>query len=1035
MSQFEAVVPVTAQGAIAALTAFWADAGCVVAQPINTEVGAGTLNPATVLRVLGPEPWRAAYVEPSVRPDDSRYGDNPNRMQAHTQFQVILKPDPGDAQELYLDSLAALGIDASVHDVRFVEDNWQSPAFGAWGLGWEVWLDGLEVTQFTYFQQSGGVTLDPVSVEITYGLERLLMAVQGADHFKDITVCEGVDYTITHLQAEQEFSRYYLEAADIDVHRRLYGTYAEQAERLAELRLPLPAHQYLLKCSQSFNVLDARGAVGTTERARSFAQMRSLARQISLLWIERREELGNPLVGGADAGAGNADSEEAPAEPPALSGSQAPEHLLVELGFEELPHGEVASLEAQLPSAVEALLDDKGIDHGVVRAFATPRRVAVVVDDVAPQTRTRSQLVRGPRKEIAFDDAGQPTKAAEGFARSLGVAVDELELVTDKSGATVLQGTRVEASQQAASVIGQGLEGVVSSLRSERSMRWGAGPDHAMSRPLRWIVALLGSEVLGFESAGAASGRTTRGIRPLGSPEIAVADAAAYADTLTEAGIVASTSERRDRILADARALAAEAGAVVDEQPQAELIDEIVNLIESPTVILGTFSPDFLRIPSRVLQTVMAKHQRYLPLLDSSGNLVPAFVVVANGPVDVDEVRAGNERVLNARFADAAFFFDRDLQTPLADFRPALASLTFEDRLGSMLDRSDRIRALASQIASRLGLSAEQKAEIDRAAFLCKADLATELVTELTSLAGFVGELYAERSGEPPAVARAVFEASLPARAGDRLPQSVSGAVVSIAVRVDMLAGLFAVGLQPTGSADPFAMRRAATGLVQVILEASLDLDLHWLLTTAAGLQPVPVDEEATERALEFTTDKLEQLLAGAGFSVDTARSVSPAYGQPKRAFALAAELQAKLDEPGFHEAVRVLLRCVNLAEPGELRADLLVEPAETALAAVLADDAVVPGDAADDAVVPGDAAGDAADGTAPASSFEEFEARMTPAVDAIDRFFDEVLVMDDDPAVRANRKALLARVAAVGDGLADWETLRRLLPSDLGDA
>src|SRR6266545_5861101 len=283
------------QDALIRLTEYWSSNGCVITQPMNTEVGAGTLNPATALRVLGPEPWRVAYVEPSVRPDDSRYGDNPNRLQTHTQFQVILKPEPGDAQELYLGSLAALGIDLGRNDVRFVEDDWASPALGAWGLGWEVWLNGLEITQFTYFQQSGGFNLDPVSVEITYGMERIIMALQGVTHFKDITYAPGISYGEVFGQTEYEMSRYYLDDADIDTIRTLFEAYEGEARRLTEARLPVPAHGYVLKCSHTFNVLDARGAIGATERARAFGRMRTLAHEVAKLWIQRREELGYPL--------------------------------------------------------------------------------------------------------------------------------------------------------------------------------------------------------------------------------------------------------------------------------------------------------------------------------------------------------------------------------------------------------------------------------------------------------------------------------------------------------------------------------------------------------------------------------------------------------------------------------------------------------------------------------------------------------------------------------------------------------------------
>src|SRR3954452_6037488 len=289
------IAVLTMQDALLRLTNYWASHGCMIVQPMNTEVGAGTLNPATALRVLGPEPWRVAYVEPSVRPDDSRYGDNPNRLQTHTQFQVILKPDPGDPQELYLGSLTALGIDVAAHDVRFVEDNWASPALGAWGLGWEVWLDGLEITQFTYFQQAGGLNLDPVSVEITYGIERIIMALQDVNHFKDIEYAPGISYGEVFAQTEYEMSRYYLDDADVAANRQLLEVYAAEAQRLIDAGLPVPAHTYVLKCSQAFNALDARGAVSTADRAAEFARMRRRAGDVARLWLVRRDELGHPL--------------------------------------------------------------------------------------------------------------------------------------------------------------------------------------------------------------------------------------------------------------------------------------------------------------------------------------------------------------------------------------------------------------------------------------------------------------------------------------------------------------------------------------------------------------------------------------------------------------------------------------------------------------------------------------------------------------------------------------------------------------------
>ena len=286
----------TFQEAILRLNQFWADQGCLIWQPYNVQVGAGTMNPATVLRVLGPEPWNVAYVEPSVRPADGRYGENPNRWQQWYQYQVILKPDPGNPQEIFLESLEALGINRREHDIRFVEDNWASPALGAWGLGWEVWLDGQEITQFTYFQQAGGFSLDPVSVEITYGLERIMLPLQDVRGFPEIEWLDGLTYGDVFLRSEVEHCIYNFEQADVERLTQLYDLYEAEAENALERGLVIPAHDYVLKCSHTFNVLDSRGAVGVTERARYFARMRELARRVSEAYVKQREEMGFPLL-------------------------------------------------------------------------------------------------------------------------------------------------------------------------------------------------------------------------------------------------------------------------------------------------------------------------------------------------------------------------------------------------------------------------------------------------------------------------------------------------------------------------------------------------------------------------------------------------------------------------------------------------------------------------------------------------------------------------------------------------------------------
>jgi glycyl-tRNA synthetase alpha chain len=284
------------QGIIMTLERFWAEYGCAIHQPYNTEVGAGTFNPASFLRALGPEPWKAAHVEPSRRPRDGRYGENPMRVQQFLQYQVVIKPSPPDIQDVYLATLFGLGIDPHEHDIRFAEDDWESPTLGAWGLGWQVWLDGMEITQFTYFQQAGGIDLEPITCELTYGLERIAMCVQEVAEMADVRWNESLTWREVQLSGEVEFSRYNFEEADVAEHFRLFDFFEREAARLAGLGLVMPAYDFVLKCSHVFNVLDARGAISVTERASYILRVRKIARMVAQKYVEQREQMGFPLL-------------------------------------------------------------------------------------------------------------------------------------------------------------------------------------------------------------------------------------------------------------------------------------------------------------------------------------------------------------------------------------------------------------------------------------------------------------------------------------------------------------------------------------------------------------------------------------------------------------------------------------------------------------------------------------------------------------------------------------------------------------------
>ena len=996
--------PLDFQQMILSLQRFWAEQGCLIWQPYYSQVGAGTNNPATFLRVLGPEPWNVAYVEPSIRPDDGRYGENPNRLQQFYQFQVILKPDPGNPQDLYLRSLEALGIDPFKHDIRFVEDNWESPALGAWGLGWEVWLDGQEITQFTYFQQSGGMPLEPVSVEITYGLERIAMVLQGVRHFRALHWTAGRTYGDVHLQGEQEHSKYYYEVADVERMRQMYSLLEAEADTALKNGLVLPALDYVLKCSHTFNILDARGAVGVTERQALFARMRDLSRRVAEAYYEQRQRLEFPWLQEANGRPASQVGVVAEAAQPAVDqAASGPAEFLFEIGTEELPAADLDAALAQLRERAPAVLDELRLAHGELRVLGTPRRLVVWVADLAPAQPDHTTIVKGPPVSRAFDASGAPTKAAEGFARGRGIAVSDLQVRDVDGGSYVVAGVH-EVGRPAAQVLAEALPGLIAGLRFDKVMRWNSS-GAAFSRPIRWLLALYGEQVIPFQYAGLVAGRMTRGMRFAKQTEFSFQRPAEYFEALAKEGIVLDPKQRKQIISEQVQRLQQEVGGVPEIDPA--LLDEVTQLVEAPTALRGSFAEEHLSLPPEVLVSVMKKHQRYFPV-KQNGSLMPYFIAVCNGGTEhLDVVTDGNEQVIRARFADAFFFIREDLKKKLQDFLPRLATLTFQFKLGSMLDKTHRIERLVDKLMGVFDVPAEDAAVTRRAAHLSKADLVTSMVVEMTSVQGVMGRFYALKSGEPEAVAQAIYEHYLPRSTGDVLPASLPGLLVGLADRLDTLAGLFAAGLAPTGTKDPFAQRRAALGLVQTLGGRDLDFDLRQGLAMAAEGLPIAASPETLAACLDFIVGRLRSyLLEQQGFRHDVVDAIlTEQQANPAGVFRAVSALAQWVARPDWNTILPAYARCVRITRDQKQRYEInpaaLADPAEGELYKAL-------------------------EQAAPrrAGSVEEFFMVFMPLVPIINRFFEAVLVMAEDPAMRANRLGLLQRVAALSAGVADFSKL-----------
>uniref|UniRef100_A0A0D9WKS8 glycine--tRNA ligase n=1 Tax=Leersia perrieri TaxID=77586 RepID=A0A0D9WKS8_9ORYZ len=988
----------TFQQAIQRLQDYWASVGCAVMQCSNTEVGAGTMNPLTFLRVLGPEPWNAAYVEPSIRPDDSRYGDNPNRLQRHTQFQVILKPDPGNSQELFLHSLSALGINVREHDIRFVEDNWESPVLGAWGLGWEVWMDGMEITQFTYFQQSGSLPLLPVSVEITYGLERILMSLQVFYESEDEQMIntppiDFVDCGFLHpylqslintseqglvgiTRAQKEMSAYYLEHANVDSIQKHFDDFEEEARSLLSLGLPIPAYDHVLKASHAFNILDSRGFVGVTERARYFGRMRSLARQCAQLWVKTRENLGHPL----------GTYEESNLIYPYVSEKSTrkgdvgePRAFVLEIGTEELP------------------------PHDVIEAAKQ-----VVVQNLNMKQMEEEIELRGPPVAKAFDQEGKPTKAAEGFCRKNNVPIDSLYRRID--GKTEYIYTQVkESARFADEVLTEDLPTIISSISFPKSMRWNS--NIVFSRPIRWILALHGDLIVPFCFAGIPSGNQSCGLRNSSLANFKVETAELYLHTMEKAGILIDMQERKRQILYDSSRLAEGVGG--DIIAPDSLVQQVINLVEAPMPIIGQYDVSFLELPKDVLITTpicrLCRNTRVLaarlPMVPLGKKWSVKGMKLYSGMVDSELAYK-----YRARYEDAKFFYKMDTQKKLSEFRDQLSSILFHEKLGTMLDKMKRVENTVAELALILGINEKMIPVIKDAAALAMSDLATNIVTEFTSLAGIMARHYAFRDGLPEQIAEALFEITLPRFSGDVFPKTDAGIVLAIADRLDSLVGLFGAGCQPSSTNDPFGLRRVSYGLVEILVENKKNFDLAKALTLVAGEQPIKIDSGVIDEVVQFVTRRLEQLLVDDGINCEIVRSVLMERANcPYLASQTAIEMEAFARTEDFPKIVEAYSRPTRIIRGKEIVSGLEVDASvfekdeERALWVAYLE---------------------VVDKIHPGVDIKTFADASLELLQPLEDFFTNVFVMAEDEKVRNNRLALLSKVASLPKGIADLSVL-----------
>ncbi len=697
--------------------------------------------------------------------------------------------------------------------------------------------------------------------------------------------------------------------------------------------------------------------------------------------------------------------------------SRAGARLVFEIGTEELPPQAAWDGARQLAEQAPRAFEAARVAVGRVSTFSTPRRLVLIAEDVQPRQHDLIREVRGPAVRVAYDAQGRPTAAAEGFARGQDVPVSALERRVTPQGEYVYA-VRREPGEAVAKVLGALLPELAAGLTFPKAMRWGTGTVR-FARPVRWLVALLGSRVIACGFAGVAAGRRTYGHRILHPAAASVPRAGSYETVLRRSFVLLDPEERRRRIADAAREAAGEIGGrvVLD----AELLDETVQLVEWPEAFVGRFADEFLALPREVLITVMQHHQKYFAVENAAGALLPAFVAVRNGNRrGLAIVREGNEWVLRARLADGRFFFDEDRKRRLADRVQGLEDLVFLDRLGTMADKTARLERLAGALTRLLRLAPPDGELLLRAAHLSKADLVTQVVRELPELQGVMGGIYARLDGEPAAVAEAIREQYLPR--GTVLPSTPIGAYLALADKADTLLSALAAGITPSGSQDPYGLRRAAAGIVAIILRRGMRVSLAELAReagAAAGADGARVLEEWRSALRQ----RLRAMLIDEGISYDTVDAaldagVDDLVDAAARARAL-WEFRRTDAFAGVYTAFDRAARILPDGASGTVREDLCAAPAERALLQCLRD---VQEDARAWAAL-GDPT--AVDGTAPdtdelARRYRAALERLAALAAPVDRLFQDVLVMDPDEGIRRNRLALLARVVALVRPIAD---------------
>lgn len=979
----------TFQDIVLTLQKFWTSKNCILQQGYDLESGAGTFNPETFLRCLGPEPFNVCNVEICRRPTDGRYGENPNRLQKFHQFQVIVKPSPPDFQKLYLESLEAIGFELKNHDIRFVHDDWESPTQGAWGLGWEVWCDGMEITQFTYFQSIGGLEVRPVAGELAYGLERIAMFLQNKSNVYDVAYNEHLTYGDVFKQSEIESCHYNFETANVEMLERHFIEYEDEAKKQLELGFPTIAYDFAVRASHTFNLLDARSAISTTARVDLMHRIRDLCCQSAELYVEHRKKMGFPLLKKQKESVKHTPKKNTHHVDPSTK-----DDLLIEIGSEEIPAAFMPAAIQNLEKMIRKLLEEKAILYESVEMFGTPRRLAILLNGVAGGTHAQMVERKGPSVNIAFDEEGNLSKQGMGFMSSLGlkevtrqdVEAGKVKNLEVREGKYLFAMVKKKGTSLV-EIIQENLPQIIASLPFPKSMRWGSR-DETYARPVRWLNVMYGKQVIDVSYGDVISSNVTYGHAQLDPVEIKLPHAKQYRKKLYKHWVLANVAERKAFLSKALDKMCAKLEAEIPNRD--DVLNEVLYLSEYPIVGHYAFDEKFLELPDELLISEMIDHQRYFPLKGKNGKLLPEFLVaVDKKPTEL--ILKNNKAVLAARLSDGYFLFEQDLKRSLDSFNEDLKKAVFHKELGSIYDKSVRVKEMAKKVANELNKTAPLEA-----ATYCKADLSSAVVYEFPELQGTMGMYYAKHAGKSDDIATAICEHWWPLTEGSSVPTTESGSILALADKLDNLQSYMEIGIKPSSSKDPYALRRSAIGIIRILIENRYSLALEKVTT-----QPV----------IDFILQRIRNVLYDYDFTKEEVAAVmgkkmSNPYDIFCRAQALHNFRQSGDDFDTLFQVYKRARGQIENEDEKSFDINILVEEDEKKLARCLEE--ITP--ALDDAIPKKDYI----------TAFNTLKELSTPLA----HFFDNVRVLADDPKVRNNRIALLQKVFHSTSRLVDFTRL-----------